>query len=63
MKDTYTKSEVKEMIWCAIDRAKEKDLWFEFEARLNDKWLNWNNWDNEDMYEEFEESLIESFMY
>ena len=59
---TYTYTQVRDMISEAIEYTKDKDLWFEFEARLNDNGLNGNNWDNEHLYEQFMEDLSQSFI-
>lgn len=58
----YSKEKVKSMIWEAIERASKHDLWFEFEAYLNDHWLNGNLGENEDKTEAFEDDLINSFI-
>lgn len=58
----YSRAKVRQIIRDVADYLKDHDLEFEFEARLNDKWLNGNNWANEDKYEAFMEDFADNFI-
>lgn len=62
----FTEWQVKNIIWEVLDYYKIQDssaFAFDFEARLNDRWLSGNNWENEHLLEKYQEDLAEWFIY